>query len=396
MKKYLLLSLSIIGMISCLPSPQPEAVHPSLPIANIHADYPQKQMDVSTLAEVVYIPLPRKLFVESHTYYNAFHGCISEDWIIPYSAEGDVEIFDHQGMKVGRFNRQGYTDEEYPYIFSLFFEKDNQEIWIQATSQQFKIYGLDGKLKRSITLPHKLNAAAMADYSRDSLLCYDDEWVSDGLNKNPYPFYLLSKKDGGVQKLTSIRVSQRLNNEERFALNLGGVSQVIRYIIETSPMAVCNGKAILADYAKDTVFSYLQGKTTPLFVRKPSVFASLPFILTSIDLMTDQFLLFSFIEKAQAKEHFQRNLLYDFKEEEIYSYQLVNLDFQPTLEVRTNAANGNYPSNWLANEMTTDRFLQYHREGKLKGKAAKVATKIKRTDTSVLILYKFHDVPTNR
>ena len=25
-----------------------------------------------------------------------------------------------------------------------------------------------------------------------------------------------------------------------------------------------------------------------------------------------------------------------------------------------------------------------------------VATKIKRTDTSVLILYKFHDVPTNR
>ena len=77
MKKYLLLSLSIIGMMSCLPSPQPEAVHPSLPIANIHADYPQKQMDVSTLAEVVYIPLPRKLFVESHSYYNAFHGCIS-------------------------------------------------------------------------------------------------------------------------------------------------------------------------------------------------------------------------------------------------------------------------------------------------------------------------------
>ena len=90
MKKYLLLSLSIIGMMSCLPSPQPKAVHPSLPIANIHADYPQKQMDVSTLAEVVYIPLPRKLFVESHSYYNAFHGCISEDWIVTYSAEGKI------------------------------------------------------------------------------------------------------------------------------------------------------------------------------------------------------------------------------------------------------------------------------------------------------------------
>lgn len=396
MKKYLLLSLSIIGMMSCLPSPQPEAVHPSLPEADIHADYPQKQMDVSSLAEVVYIPLSRKLYVENHSYHKAFHGCVSEDWIVSYSAEGDVEIFDHQGVKAGGFNRQGYTDEEYPYIFSLFLEKEHQETWIQATSQQFKIYGLDGKFKRSITLPHRLNVAAWADYSRDSLLCYDDEWVADGLNKNPHPFYLLSKKDGGIQKLTSIRVTHRLNNEERFALNLGGMSQVIRYIIETFPMVVYNGKAILADYAKDTVFSYQQGKTTPLFVRKPSVFASLPFILTSMNLMTDQFLLFSFIEKAQAKEHFQRNLWYDFREKEIYDYQLLNLDFQPALEVRTSTANRCYPSNWLANEMTTDLFLQYHREGKLKGKAAEVATKIKRTDTSVLILYKFLDKAATR
>ena len=82
MKKYLLLSLSIIGMMSCLPSPQPEAVHPSLPEADIHADYPQKQMDVSSLAEVVYIPLSRKLFVEDRSYHKAFHGCISEDWIV--------------------------------------------------------------------------------------------------------------------------------------------------------------------------------------------------------------------------------------------------------------------------------------------------------------------------
>lgn len=41
--------------------------------------------------------------------------------------------------------------------------------------------------------------------------------------------------------------------------------------------------------------------------------------------------------------------------------------------------------------MSADRFLQYHREEKLKGKAAEVAEKIRKTDTSVLILYKFHD-----
>lgn len=55
-------------------------------------------------------------------------------------------------------------------------------------------------------------------------------------------------------------------------------------------MQVCNRKAVLADYAKDTIFIYQNGKTSPLFVRKPSVFASLPFILSSTDFMTDRFL----------------------------------------------------------------------------------------------------------
>ena len=233
----------------------------------------------------------------------------------------------------------------------------------------------------------------MADYSRDSLLCYDDYLVADGLNKNPYPFYLLSKEDGGMQKLTSIRVFQRLNNLERFILNLNHIKkmQILNYEISTCPMVVCNGKAVLADYAKDTVFTYQDGKTTPLFVRKPSVFASLPFILSSMDFVTERFLFLSFAEKANAKDTFQRDLMYDFTDGGIYEYQLQNLDFEPAFNVRISMSNGHYPSNWMVNEITVDRFLKYHREGKLKGKAAEAATKLKSTDTCVLIIYKFHN-----
>ena len=391
---HLFLPIIITGLISCQPSPQAEAVHPPLPEVDIYADYPQKQMDISSLAEVVYIPMPKKPRSESlSSFHSTFDGCVSEDLIVSYTQEGDVEVFNHDGKKVNGFNRLGEGEEEYPYIFDLFLDKDRQEIWILKYGIKFNIYALNGTFKRSIKLPDNQNVKILADYSCDSLLCYDDYLVADGLNKTPYPFYLLSKEDGGMQKLTSIRVFQRLNNQERFILNLNHIKkmQILNYEISTCPMVVCNGKAVLADYAKDTVFTYQDGKTTPLFVRKPSVFASLPFILSSMDFVTERFLFLSFTEKANAKDTFYRDLLYDFTDGGIYEYQLQNLDFEPAFNVRISMYNGHYPSNWLVNEITVDRFLKYHREGKLKGKAAEAATKLKSTDTSVLILYKFHN-----
>lgn len=381
----------IISLMSCHPSPQAEAVHPALPVVDIHADYPQKQMDVSDWAEVTYIPLSKKPYLKNRSYHSTFAGCVSEHLIVSRTLTGgDVEVFDHTGKKIGGFNRKGDSEEEYSYLFDMYLDNDRQEIGVENGYQHFKVYALDGTFKRNITLPKQLNAEVFTDYSRDSLLCYDDNLVADGLNKNPTPFYLLSKEDGGVRKLTSVYVSQRLNNSERFILNLGGMQQVVRYQLSTSPMQICNGKAVLADYAKDTVFIYQDGKTTPLFVRKPSVFASLPFILSSMDFMTDRFLFFSFNEKVNSKDMFHRSLLYDFEDGKLYDYRFLNADFEPALNVRIDTYKSHYPSNWMVNEMTADKFLQYHQEGKLKGKAAEIATKLKSTDTSILIIYKFH------
>ena len=67
---HLFLSIIITGLISCQSSPQAEAVHPPLPEVDIYADYPQKQMDISDLAEVVYIPVHKKLRFES---LSSFH-----------------------------------------------------------------------------------------------------------------------------------------------------------------------------------------------------------------------------------------------------------------------------------------------------------------------------------
>lgn len=390
MKTFLLLCLLTI-MASCQPASKKEVDVPSLPEVDVYADYPMKQMDIGELAEVVYLPLTKKLLFEGRSYYSTFTGYVSERYIVSHTFDGDVEVFDSSGKKLYEFNHQGRVEEgKYIGIQDLWLDEADGEVWIWDYDNTFKIYALEGTYKRMVKVSESMNVQEFKAWSADSLLCYDDYRVEEGLNKNPHPFYLLSKKDGGIRKLTSIRVSNRINNNERFILNLGGQRQIMRFALTTSSIQVGGGRAVLADYAQDTVFCMERGKVNPLFVRKPSVFASLPFVLTSVDFTTSHYLFFSFGEKSQGKERFERNLLFDFQTQEVCCYELKNTDFEPSLPVRVYIGKDDYPSDWLVNEMPVGKFLQYHKEGKLKGKAAEVAGKIKDTDTVVLIFYRFH------
>ena len=390
MKTFLLLCLLTI-MASCQSASKKEVDVPSLPEVDVYADYPMKQMDIGELAEVVYLPLTKKLLFEGRSYYSTFTGYVSERYIVSHTFDGDVEVFDSSGKKLYEFNHQGRVEEgKYKGIQDLWLDEADGEVWIWDYDNTFKIYALEGTYKRMVKVSESMNVQEFKAWSADSLLCYDDYRVEEGLNKNPHPFYLLSKKDGGIRKLTSIRVSNRINNNERFILNLGGQRQIMRFALTTSSIQVGGGRAVLADYAQDTVFCMERGKVNPLFVRKPSVFASLPFVLTSVDFTTSHYLFFSFGEKSQGKERFERNLLFDFQTQEVCCYELKNTDFEPSLPVRVYIGKDDYPSDWLVNEMPVSKFLQYHKEGKLKGKAAEVAGKIKDTDTVVLIFYRFH------
>ena len=390
MKTFLLLCLLTI-MASCQSASKKEVDVPSLPEVDVYADYPMKQMDIGELAEVVYLPLTKKLLFEGRSYYSTFTGYVSERYIVSHTFDGDVEVFDSSGKKLYEFNHQGRVEEgKYKGIQDLWLDEADGEVWIWDYDNTFKIYALEGTYKRMVKVSESMNVQEFKAWSADSLLCYDDYRVEEGLNKNPHPFYLLSKKDGGIRKLTSIRVSNRINNTERFILNLGGQRQIMRFALTTSSIQVGGGRAVLADYAQDTVFCMERGKVNPLFVRKPSVFASLPFVLTSVDFTTSHYLFFSFGEKSQGKERFERNLLFDFQTQEVCCYELKNTDFEPSLPVRVYIGKDDYPSDWLVNEMPVSKFLQYHKEGKLKGKAAEVAGKIKDTDTVVLIFYRFH------
>ena len=391
MMKSCIYILFLVTFTSCSLFPKKEIAVPEWREVDLYADYPMKQLDISQFAEVVYLPLSKKFGLKDRFYYSDFMGSVSKDYIVSYTLDGDVEVFDNCGQKLHGFNAKGSDrNEEYIGIKTLLVDDGHQEVWILDFDNSFKIYSLSGIFKRKLGIPEPLNVEVVRHWRPDTLLCYDDNRVEDGLSKNPTPFYLLSKKTGEVRMLEEVRVSQRLNNEERLVLNVDGRNHVLRFVLSTLPLAVCEDKMVLADYATDTVFCYQQGKVYPLFVRKPSVYASLPFKLTSVDFMTSRYLFFSIVEKTSTKERFQRDFLYDFETQEIIRYELRNKDFYPPLITNVNNFVGNYSSDWLVKEMSADKFLQYYREGKLHGKASEVAKEMKGEYTSVLILYKFH------
>ena len=389
MKYNVFIILVLLIFTACKPSLQKEMMKP-LSEVDIYAAYPEKQMDIQQWAEVDYLPLSKKSFF-SKGYNGCFMGTITEDWIVAYTLNGDVQVFDYSGKMRHTFNHKGMEEEQYGHIYSLSFDKFREEIWIKDTPNRFKVFTLDGMFKRAVLLPEGLNAKDCRNYSSDSLVCYDDYRVEEGLNKNVHPFYFFSKKDEKIHKLASVNTRNRINNSECMRFNLGGRSQTLSYILTTATLFVCKGRAVMADYAQDTIFCYAEGRTIPLLVRTPSVYTSLPFVLSTIDFMTSRFLFFGFVEKSSSSEKFHRSLLYDFETGNLSCYQLYNSDFSSSLSVDVSVGASAYPDNWLVNEISAESFLQYHREGKLKGKAADAAGNIKDTDTCILVFYKFRD-----
>ena len=96
MKTFLLLCLLAI-MVSCQSASKEEVGIPPLPEVDVYADYPMKQIDIGELAEVAYLPLNKKKVFEGRSYHSTFTGCVSERYILSYTFDGDVEVFDHSG-----------------------------------------------------------------------------------------------------------------------------------------------------------------------------------------------------------------------------------------------------------------------------------------------------------
>lgn len=148
----------------------------SLSVLDITADYPKREIDLAEEAEIEYIPLQLQGTEWLET-FDLLRGTISENMIFAYNRKGTVFVFDRAGKQLHRFNHARGEKKQYDYIFSIYGDEENQEIFIKTLYYKIEVYSLAGEYKRSLIASYPISFNQVFGYNKDSLV------FSDGISK---------------------------------------------------------------------------------------------------------------------------------------------------------------------------------------------------------------------
>lgn len=362
----------------------------SLPVLDITADYPEREIDLAEEAEIEYIPLQLQGTERLET-FDLLRGTISENMIFAYNKKGTVFVFDRAGKQLHRFNHARGEKKQYDYIFSIYGDEENQEIFIKTSRYRIQVYSLAGEYKRSLIASYPISFNQVFGYNKDSLV------FSDGISKikdrfdNGIYYYKLSKKDAGISPFP-FYVKHRITNT--FTCEVREEKQIssLSYTITIEPMIKNGNEVILSDFACDTIFLFDGGTKKALLRRTPAVRSTFPLTLIGVSIKTDRFIFMDIIEKVyipNEKGVKNKSLLFDLKTQEVSVPILINKEFTPPFPVNVGNSNGNFPKNTCISAIHSKKLLELYKSGRLSGKAKEVASRLRMDDTLVLILYHF-------
>lgn len=154
----------------------------------------------------------------------------------------------------------------------LRLDEKAKELFLLDISNKIQVYSIEGKYKRSLSIPKDVRIEIMYNCDEQHLLGYDS-YMLDRKDKQPNsrPYLLISKKNGVVSRLP-VTIHKRVG--KRIYITQGGQTATVS--MSLYPLANSGSEFIFADLAGDTVYSYCNHKLTPLFVRTPKADASEP------------------------------------------------------------------------------------------------------------------------
>lgn len=362
----------------------------SLPVLDITADYPEREIDLTEEAEIEYIPLQFQ-GKERLELSDLLYGTVSEHLIIAYNREGTVFVFDKMGKQLHQFNPIKKEKKPYDYIFSIYGDEENQEIFIKTSSHEIKVYSLAGNYNRSLKVVYPISFDQVFGYSKDTLIVSNGTEDVDNSVTNGIYYYKLSKKNAGLSPFP-FYVKRRITN--RFTGNVqdGAQANGFGFSLSVEPMIKNGNEIILSDFACDTIFSFDGGIKKALLRRTPAVRSTFPLKLIGVIMKTDRYMLMNIVEKVYVpneKKIKVKSLLYDFKTQEIVVPKLINKEFTPLRPVYLENLKGNFPKNTCVAAIHSKKLFQLYESGRLSGKAKEVASRLGRDDTLVLILHRF-------
>lgn len=386
MKKLLFVSLALYLAVGALA--QTKQAASKLPVIDVTKDYPEKKLILQDIATIEYIPLETsdKVLLDGVA---TLHCSFTDHYITTYNAqEGQIFVFDRKGKICHTFNHKGGSGEEYNYPFQVRLDEKAKEIFLLDVGNKIQVYSIDGKYKRTLTLPQDVRVEIMYNCDDQNLLCYDSYMLDrPGKQPNSRPYMLVSKKDGTISRLP-VTIHNRVGN--RTYIQQGEQTAVMSMTVY--PISNYGSEFILADLAGDTVYSYRNHRLTPLFVRTPKADASEPRLIMECNSKVGRYLLMSTVLKKldPKKQRFDtKDFAYDTVEKKVYDLNIEDRDYLPAGSMRTTGLLSALPEHSVFNAIDADRLQDALEKGKLAGNLKKVAEKMTVDDNPLLILYTF-------
>ena len=358
-----------------------------LPQIDVNTNYPEKEICLQDVAEVSYVALDS----QDDLLFNGSVKSVSDKGIVIYDASNQrLLFFDNQGKFLNPVDRKGQGPEEYPMMFTVFVDWDNNEIVVFCSQSQIVVYSLDGTFKRRVTFESDVNPRDVYGWSDGQLVSYRRGVLDKDGQLEPYrPIIFYSREAGKMEDSLSYR------KEHEFPVIVGKGSMEISY----PSLVKLNGDVYVNDLSADTIYRLVSPTKAlqPVITRTPSVVDDGDGYFMDLYGITSQFYFFKFTSRQPSFDagNFRiiddksKNAIYDRKEGKVYHPKFINKDY-PSME-KCELRFSEEVHACATIQLEAFDLVEALEAGKLSGELKTIAEGLKEDDNPVLMVVKFKE-----
>jgi hypothetical protein len=314
--------------------------------------------------------------------------------------DGDIFVFDRNGTGLRKINHKGRGPGEYSYINQLILDEENGEFFVVDSGGRILVYDLQGNFKRSFKPKDDTVFIHIFNYDNHNFICLGCESVVSARTVSTYPFFIVSKHDGTVQKEVHIPLIEgapggvQVRRTEDGAWILSVISSFFH------PLIPYHGDWIMTMHSSDTVFRYQpDGSRHPFIVRTPPSQSMKQKALLFPGILTDRYYFMIALKEDPGAEPpwgkisnepvmAMTNLVYDIQEGSIFESIVYNGDYADKKQVSMfqKTAENREIAFWL--NIEADKLFEANKNGELKGNLKDIAAGLEEDSNPVIMLVK--------
>jgi hypothetical protein len=369
------------------------------------AEYPQEEISLQEIADVEYIPLAISDSVLLKATDNLFY--ISDKYIVVVGSVSTICVFNRAGKIVSHFDRDGRGPNEYLGITGgIAFDEKAEEFFVPAglpPNNKILVFSIDGKHKRTLPMLPYWRIGGVWNFGDDLLLVVDKNKTTNTIRYDnsvedrgfsTYPYHLISKADGSVVETLPMELLSRYSSEFRVVTKTPNGEQTQLYALTSGGKNKHYGGKdfTLVDMSSDTLYHYSRERVlSPVLVRTPSVHASEPRMIWSVELITEDFIVFviptlDFRGAMEGGTFPIRSLMYNFKTGRISDPEFINNDYSSGWFSWNDTETS---SNTAVGMLDPLSLVEARDKGELSGPLAEIAATMKEDDNPVVMVVKF-------